>query len=198
MRAHLAIGEIGAVIRAASLLQGNRRERFGVAASSALRAPGVDLLRGRDVGTVQRAVVIFRFMLPTVHPSFDELEAYSLGLASDASLDKVEEHLLICEQCRIELTLSDQYVRAVKKAVPALKNGKRLRSIHTTDDGPIFGTIHSGADGKWIARQWGRQLDGGRTCDSMEEANAYLIDSFRQYVPRTFLFGKLPGRVLLN
>ena len=27
---------------------------------------------------------------------------------------------MICGQCRIELTLSGQYVRAVKKAVPAL------------------------------------------------------------------------------
>src|ERR1700693_1102972 len=125
-------------------------------------------------------------MLPKVHPSFDELEAYSLGSTSDAGLDKVEEHLLICEQCRIELTLSDQYVRALRKAVPALKTVKRLRSIHATEDGPIFGTIHSGADGKWIARQWGRQLDGGRTCDSMEEANAYLIDSFHQMFPEHF------------
>jgi hypothetical protein len=84
------------------------------------------------------------------------------------------------------LALSDQYVWAMKKAVAVPEAGRRLRSIHVTEDGPIFGTIHSGADGKWIARQWGRQLDGGRTCDSMEEANAYLIDSFHQMFPEHF------------
>jgi hypothetical protein len=122
-------------------------------------------------------------MLQGIHPSSDELEAYSLGSTSDAALDKVEEHLLICERCRIELALSEQYLWAMKKAVAAPETGKRLRSIHVTEDGPIFGTIRSGADGKWMARHWGRQLDGGRTCDSMEEANVYLMESFDQMFP---------------
>jgi hypothetical protein len=76
------------------------------------------------------------------------------------ALDKVEKHLLISELCRTKLALSDQYVWAMKKAIALAETAKRLRSIHLTEDGPIFGTIHSGADGKWIARQCGRQLDG--------------------------------------
>jgi hypothetical protein len=121
-------------------------------------------------------------MVPKVHPLSDELEAYAIGSASDAALDRVEEHLLICEWCRIELALSDQYFRVKEKAA-APNTLKRLRSIHLTDDGPIFGAIRCGVDGKWIARHWGRQLDGGGTCDSMEEASAYLIDSFHQLFP---------------
>jgi hypothetical protein len=35
-----------------------------------------------------------------------------------------------------------------------------------------------------VARHWGRQLDGGRTCDSVEEANAYLMESFQQMFPK--------------
>jgi hypothetical protein len=43
--------------------------------------------------------------------------------------------------------------------------------------------MHSGADGKWVVRHWGRQLDGGRICASVEEANAYLMESFKQMFP---------------
>ena len=122
-------------------------------------------------------------MVQEVHFSPDELEAYSLGLSSDADLEKVEEHLLICERCQNELALTDQYGRAMRKAVSSPQTGKRLRSIHITKDGPVFGAMHSGADGKWVARHWGRQLDGGRICDSVEGANAYLMESFQQMFP---------------
>ena len=48
-------------------------------------------------------------MVQEGHQSSDELEAYALGLSSDADLEKVEEHLLICEPCQNELALTDQY-----------------------------------------------------------------------------------------
>jgi hypothetical protein len=117
------------------------------------------------------------------HPSADELETYALGSCSNADLEKVEEHLFICERCQDELALTDHYIQAMKGAAAAPEIGKRLRSIHTTEDGPIFGAIHCGADGKWIARHWGGQLDGRRICDSVEEANAYLMESFWQMFP---------------
>jgi hypothetical protein len=102
----------------------------------------------------------FGWMVFEPHPSSEELEAYSLGSSSDADLEIVEEHLLICERCQNELALTDQYIRAMKKATAAPETGKRLRSIHITEDGPVFGAMHTGADGKWIARHWGRQLGG--------------------------------------
>jgi hypothetical protein len=114
------------------------------------------------------------------HPSSEELEAYSLGMSPEADLERAEEPLLICERCQNELALTDQYVQAMKKATASPVSGRRLRSVHITEDRPIFGSMHSKADGKWLARHWGRQLDGGRTCDSVEEANAYLMESFRQ------------------
>jgi hypothetical protein len=122
-------------------------------------------------------------MIPELHPSSDELEAYSLGLSPDADLEIVEEHLLICERCQDELALTDQYVPAMKKALASPQTGKRLRSIHITENGPVFGAMHRGADGNWVARHWGRRLDGGRICDSVQEANAYLTESFLQMFP---------------
>ena len=118
------------------------------------------------------------------HPSSDDLEAYALGLSSDAYQEKAEEHLLICELCRNELAATDWSSRASSEA------RKRLRSIHITEDGPIFEAMYSRADGKWVARHWGRQLDGSQVCDSMEEANAYLMESFRQMFPEHLCSGQ--------
>jgi hypothetical protein len=123
-------------------------------------------------------------MFREIHLSSDDLEGYSMETASNADLERVEEHLLYCQQCQDEMVLTDQYIRAMKGALAAPRTGRRLRSIHITEDGPVFGAMHRGADGKWIARHWGRQLDGGRTCDSVEEANAYLMESFQQMFPR--------------
>ena len=114
-------------------------------------------------------------MIQEVHPSFDELEAYSIGLSSDADLLKVEDHLLICKRCQNEF--------ALKTPTTVPDAGKWLRSVHLTEDGPIFGAMHSRADGKWVARHWGKQLDGCQICDSLEEANQYLTESFCQMFP---------------
>ena len=107
-----------------------------------------------------------------------------------ADLEEGEDHLLICEPCQNELALTDQYGRAMKKAVASPQTRKRLRSIHITEDGPVFGAMHSGADGKWVVRHWGRNLAGGRICDSVEGANAYLMESFRQMFPEHVCSGQ--------
>jgi hypothetical protein len=129
-------------------------------------------------------------MVQELHPPSDELEAYSLGLAADADLEEVEEHLLICERCQNELALTDRSVPEMKKALASPQTGRRLRSFHITEDGPVFGAMHRGADGKWVARHWGRQLDGGRICDSVEGANAYLMESFHQMFPEHVCSGQ--------
>jgi hypothetical protein len=118
-----------------------------------------------------------------LHPSFEVLEAYAIGLSSDTALQNVEEHLLICERCQDELALTDKYVQAMKTALSSPETGRRLRSIHITEDGPIFAAIHCEAEGKWVARHWGRVLNGYRICDSVEDANVYLTESFWQMFP---------------
>jgi hypothetical protein len=71
----------------------------------------------------------------------------------------------------------------MKNASASRMTGTQLRSIHLTEDGPIFGAVHNNADGKWEARNWGKELNGSRVCDSIDDANAYLIESFQQMFP---------------
>lgn len=119
------------------------------------------------------------------HPASAELEAYALGTSSTATLEKVEEHLRFCERCQKEL--------AMQNAIAAPHNRRRLRSIHITEDGPLFGATHKRADGKWIARHWGGQLDGRRICDSVKEATDYLTESFHQMFPEHVCAGRCRG-----
>jgi hypothetical protein len=98
-------------------------------------------------------------------------------------VDKIGEHLLTCERCQNELALTDRYIQAMKRAAASPEINRRLRSIHITEDGPIFGTMHQREDGKWLARHWGKQIDGWRVCDSVEAAYEYLRESFHQMFP---------------
>ena len=50
------------------------------------------------------------------HFSQEVLELYALGMVSAHSCCDVEEHLLICPQCRIQLEAVDTYIRVVRSA----------------------------------------------------------------------------------
>ena len=50
------------------------------------------------------------------HFSQDMLELYALGMVSVHSCCHVEEHLLICPQCRAQLEAVDTYISVVRSA----------------------------------------------------------------------------------
>ena len=122
-------------------------------------------------------------MIFELHLSSEELRIYSHGLSSDAKLEETEDHLLICQSCQDKLVLACQDEQRVKLAADIQRSAKRLRSIHITEDGPIFSAMRRGAAGKRIARHWGRQLSGCQICSSVQEANKYLTESFQQMFP---------------
>lgn len=54
--------------------------------------------------------------MAAIHIDDDALEAYSLGRLADADAAPVEEHLLVCAECRDRLAEWDEYVRAMRSA----------------------------------------------------------------------------------
>lgn len=124
-------------------------------------------------------------MVEDVHPGGDELKAYGLGTPFDADLERVEVHLRVCRWCQNELA---------RRRLVELGDPRRLRSVHITEDGPIFGALHFGTEGRWMARHWGWQLDGYRICESMEEADAYLTKSFQEMFPEHLCSGLCSDR----
>lgn len=50
------------------------------------------------------------------HPSEDDLEEYVFGRLEGDALDEVEEHLLLCEDCRRRLTETENFVASTRAA----------------------------------------------------------------------------------
>ena len=100
------------------------------------------------------------------HLSDKALEEYSLDKLADSSLAAVEEHLLICRQCRARL----EEIEPVKY-------------IHYTEDGPVCARITRLTTGKVVARHWGQDLHAGRAFGSFYAAKQHLSESFSQMYP---------------
>jgi len=100
------------------------------------------------------------------HKSLEELESYSLGKVAPSQLAALEEHLLICGQCRAKLAAIEPF-----------------SYVHYTKDGPVYSRITSLRTGAFFARHWGRNLEGGKEFRMRARAKAYLLRSFSEMFP---------------
>ena len=48
------------------------------------------------------------------HPGEDAIDDYALGQAHKDQQENIEEHLLVCEQCRVEMAATDAIIKALK------------------------------------------------------------------------------------
>ncbi len=64
-----------------------------------------------------------------IHPSDDALELYSLNRLPEDDVATVEEHLLVCAECRIRLEEFDEYVAAMRAAL--VEERQRAAGRHT-------------------------------------------------------------------
>ena len=51
------------------------------------------------------------------HSTDDDLELYALDRLAEAASALIEEHLLVCAECRGRLANWDQYLRAMRSAM---------------------------------------------------------------------------------
>jgi anti-sigma factor RsiW len=51
------------------------------------------------------------------HPGEDQLEAFALGRLQGEELTGLEEHLFLCEQCRIRLETLDEFMALLREAL---------------------------------------------------------------------------------
>ena len=54
------------------------------------------------------------------HISEDDLERYAMRTVPEAELAPLEEHLLICTDCRSQLESTERYVEAVRRAAASM------------------------------------------------------------------------------
>jgi hypothetical protein len=119
------------------------------------------------------------------HPTETEIEDLAFGKLKTLDSLRVQTHLFSCEPClkyllKVELVLASAGL--LDSQPPAADKRKPLYVVHDTADGMIY--LKAEKQGrKWIARQWGPQLEGMRECRTMREANEHLVASFGQMFP---------------
>ncbi len=113
------------------------------------------------------------------HVSDKELAEYSFGRLPAADAERVSAHLAVCTLCRRKLRAERAFQRAVRRALLA----GPISAVHATKDGPIHLQVTRTARGTWLARHWGRELDGGWEFDTVEEANEWNLRSFAEMYP---------------
>lgn len=118
----------------------------------------------------------------TDHIDEARLESYVLGRLVASELGDVEEHVLICEECRNRAEGLDSFIAGLC-AANELLNSEPLRMTHLTTDGPIRLRVDNAAAGGWNASFSGRQLEGGRWFPELREANEYLLKTFAELFP---------------
>jgi hypothetical protein len=102
----------------------------------------------------------------TGHLSDGSLEQYSLDRLPESRLAVVEEHLLVCDQCRARL-----------------EGIEPINYIHYTEDGPVYEKATRLTTGKLMTRHRGQDLHAGRAFGSFSAAKQYLSESFSQMFP---------------
>ena len=100
------------------------------------------------------------------HESGEDLECYSLGRLAPSRAAAVERHLLICQRCLAKLNAIEPY-----------------NFVHYTSDGPFYSRITKLRTGTFIARHWGRSLEGGKEFRTRKGAKAYLARTFSRMFP---------------
>lgn len=60
-------------------------------------------------------------MKPNEHVQDDTLEAYVLGRLGEEELDFVEDHMLVCEGCRLRLVEMESFVKATRLAAMRIR-----------------------------------------------------------------------------
>ncbi len=94
------------------------------------------------------------------------LEEYSLDGLPDSRLAAVEEHLMLCAECRARL-----------------HGIELLKYIHYTEDGLVYARITKLMSDHLMARQWGQNLHAERRFGNFYAAEQFLSDLFLRMYP---------------
>lgn len=114
------------------------------------------------------------------HATEETLEEFALGRLRGAALTRLEEHLLICEECQDRLSELDAFVQGIADADGLLNY---VAFSHDTADGTVTLEATRLQAGVWEARFRGGNLEGTETLTSLREAFRFLRRSFAEMYP---------------
>jgi hypothetical protein len=70
--------------------------------------------------------VPYRTSPAAIHPAEDRLEMYAMERPPEPEAAPLEEHLLVCKQCRVRLAEWDAYIAAVRAAIRGSHSSQRV------------------------------------------------------------------------
>jgi hypothetical protein len=114
------------------------------------------------------------------HATHEALEEFAFGRLRGAALTKLEEHLLICEECQDRLSELDAFVQAMADADGLLDY---VAFNHDTADGTVTLEATRLQPGVWEARFGGGNLEGSEMLPSLREAFRFLRRAFAEMYP---------------
>src|SRR5436190_21445368 len=119
------------------------------------------------------------------HVSDEKIESLALGRLRTHDSIRVQQHLYKCSGCLsrlVQITFNLDLNGFVLTELSTPDKRKPLYMAHETADGWIYSKCERQGR-KWIARQWGDQVEGGKECSTMREANRVLVQAFREMFP---------------
>lgn len=122
------------------------------------------------------------------HPCAADIRKYALSTLLERKSAVLQQHLLVCLQCRKRLYQTVSLIHARHCAGiegRTLYAGDHLEcwSVHYVGDDLITSVAIRLRKNKWAVRLSGPRLDAGATTESLEDAQEYLVDSFRRIFP---------------
>jgi len=108
-------------------------------------------------------------------------ERYVFRELAEPELAPVDEHLLVCENCRQAVSEMDVFAPLLR---PETTRGpSRAAYVHLTVDGAVTLEISALPESRWSARFHGQHLEGQTVLESPHEACSYLRRSFSEMFP---------------
>ena len=115
------------------------------------------------------------------HVDDSSLELYALGRASSFEVVAIEEHLLVCAQCRERLQSEAEFATIMREAARIIAT--ELIATHRTKDGFVHLYVRQSGPESWTATMRGDSLGGGVAAQSKLDAIAQCTASFSEMFP---------------
>jgi hypothetical protein len=109
-------------------------------------------------------------------------ESYELGRLNPPASDAVEEHLLICESCRVTDNRLHVFISAMRSGLRAADPNVVVWELHSTEKGLIeiwVERIHN----HWVSRRLSRFSNSSTLFPEMRGALRDCADTFRELFP---------------
>jgi len=111
----------------------------------------------------------------------EEVDAFVRGTLAESALARAEEHLLVCEDCRLRVEQLEQFVASLRTAISGCK--PPLEIVHITQDGPIRLQTRLLEDGRWRAELTGAETQSVGTFATHEQASLHVLQVFNEMFP---------------